>query len=195
MCHESDARKNIIGVWEIHSSWIFSLFCHFHLKGHSWLPVCIWDTGGAANYSGSTTMQGHSVVKRCKCFSLPSFFSCPLPPLFTTNSSSFFLFLHFTTNSFLLLSMVSFGVIETSKLQLTLFKHFQILDRLSAWRIQFQFSLTLGMFFSSGLQPVCLLPDCPEWHCGGLRRADAALSRPQLPLGSTHRYSNKTHLN
>lgn len=94
----------------------FSLFCHFHLKGHSWLPVCIRDTGGAANYSGSTTMQGHNVAERCKyrrrrC-SLPSFFLRP------PSSLSYFFFL------LLLPPHVCgpFGLIATSKQQRLLFK-------------------------------------------------------------------------
>ena len=44
----------------------------------------------------------------------------------------------------------------------------------------------------SGVQPVCLLPDGSE-RCGrGVRWSHSTLSRPQLPVRGTHRY---THTN
>lgn len=73
VCHtHTCACAKIIGVWKIQSCWIFPTFCHFHLKGHSWLSC---DAAGEANYSGRKTMQKCATAQNHKNRSFLLFFT------------------------------------------------------------------------------------------------------------------------
>lgn len=56
------ARKNNWCLGRSKVAEFFPAFCHFHLKGHSWLSSRICDAAGEANYSDRKTMQG---VRHC----------------------------------------------------------------------------------------------------------------------------------
>lgn len=153
----------------------FSVFCHFHLKGHSWLPVCIWDTGAAANYSGSTTMQGHNMVKRCKYVahcprSLCIFFPLLLPHYLSPSCSS--------THSFLLMSVVNFSIIDAFKLQLTLLQYFPSLDSLTDPVPLFTDVQNVLFQWSSVSSPSSRPPWTTLWKSTTGRRSTPAFSAP-----------------